>query len=69
MTHAGAKPHRHGRDLSRRSHAPAVRGHTYDQTMKNDIAVAHRLGITATTLEGILNCEKCRYISEFIVDN
>ena len=24
------------------------------ETMKNDIAMAHRLGITATTLEGIL---------------
>ena len=36
-----------GRDLLRRSH-------TMTEAMKNDIAVAQRLGITATTLEGIL---------------
>ena len=29
-------------------------GHTVTESMKNDIAVAQRLGITATTLEGIL---------------
>ena len=29
-------------------------GHTMTEAMKNDIAVAQRLGITATTLEGIL---------------
>ena len=28
--------------------------HTVTEAMKNDIAVAQRLGITATTLEGIL---------------
>ena len=32
----------------------AVCGHTVTEAMKNDIAVAQRLGITATTLEGIL---------------
>ncbi len=29
-------------------------GYTVTESMKNDIAVAQRLGITATTLEGIL---------------
>lgn len=43
-----------GRDLLRRSHVLVVCGHTMTEAMKNDIAVAHRLGITATTLEGIL---------------
>ena len=31
-----------------------VCGHSVTEAMKNDIAVAQRLGITATTLEGIL---------------
>ena len=31
-----------------------VCGHTVTEAMKNDIAVVQRLGITATTLEGIL---------------
>ena len=43
-----------GRDLLRRSHVLVVCGHTVTETMKNDIAVVQRLGITATTLEGIL---------------
>mgnify|MGYP001538927504 CR=1 FL=1 len=43
-----------GRDLLRRSHVLVVCGHTMTEAMKNDIAVAQRLGITATTLEGIL---------------
>ena len=43
-----------GRDLLRRSHVLVVCGHTMPEAMKNDIAVAQRLGITATTLEGIL---------------
>ena len=43
-----------GRDLLRRSRVLVVCGHTVTESMKNDIAVAHRLGITATTLEGIL---------------
>lgn len=42
------------RDLLRRSRVLVVCGHTVTETMKNDIAVAQRLGITATTLEGIL---------------
>ena len=43
-----------GRDLLRRSHVLVVCGHTMTEAMKNDIAVAQQLGITATTLEGIL---------------
>ena len=43
-----------GRDLLRRSHVLVVGGHTVTEAMKNDIAVAQRLGITATTLDGIL---------------
>ena len=43
-----------GRDLLCRSHVLVVCGHTVTEAMKNDIAVAQRLGITATTLEGIL---------------
>ena len=42
------------RALLRRSHVLVVCGHTMTEAMKNDIAVAQRLGITATTLEGIL---------------
>ena len=43
-----------GRDLLRRSRVLVVCGHTVTESMKNDIAVAQRLGITATTLEDIL---------------
>ena len=43
-----------GRDLLRRSHVLVVCGSISTESMKNDIAVAQRLGITATTLEGIL---------------
>ena len=56
----GAVPEEHksgidmSRDLLRRSHVLVVCGHTVTEAMKNDIAVAQRLGITATTLEGIL---------------
>ncbi|MFB0920055.1 MAG: hypothetical protein QMB62_04115, partial [Oscillospiraceae bacterium] len=42
------------RDFLRRSHVLVVCGKTVDETMKNDIAVAERLRITATTLDGIL---------------
>ena len=42
------------RNLLRRSHVLVVCGYTVTEAMKNDIAVAQRLGITATTLEGIL---------------
>lgn len=43
-----------GRDLLRRSRVLVVCGHIVTEEMKNDIAIAQRLGITATTLEGIL---------------
>lgn len=43
-----------GRDLLRRSHVLVVCGDTVDEVVKNDIAVAGRLNITATTLDGIL---------------
>lgn len=43
-----------GRDLLRRSHVLVVCGNGITEAMKNDIATAQRLGITATTLEGIL---------------
>jgi hypothetical protein len=42
------------RDLLRRSHVLVVCGDAVDESVKNDIAVAERLRITATTLDGIL---------------
>ena len=42
------------RDMLRRSHTLIVCGETVDEDVKNDIAVAGRLNITATTLDGIL---------------
>ena len=41
------------REYLRRSHVLVVCGDTVDESMKNDIAVAERLRITATTLDGI----------------
>lgn len=43
-----------GRDLLRRSHVLMVCSNEVDEDMKNDIAIAGRLNITATTLDGIL---------------
>jgi hypothetical protein len=43
-----------GRDLLRRAHVLVVCGNKADENVKSDIAVAARLGITATTLDGIL---------------
>ncbi len=43
-----------GHDLLRRAHVLVVCGSGIDETVKNDIAVAERLRITATTLDGIL---------------
>jgi hypothetical protein len=43
-----------GRDLLRRARVVVVCGRGIDEDVKNDIATAARLGITATTLEGIL---------------
>ena len=40
-----------GRDLLRRSRVLVVCGHSVTEAMKNDIAVAQRLGITATIIE------------------
>ena len=42
------------RDYLRRAHVLVVCGDTVDESMKNDIAIAERLRITATTLDGIL---------------
>jgi hypothetical protein len=42
------------RDLLRRSHVLVLCGDFVDEGVKNDIAVAGRLNITATTLDGIL---------------
>ena len=42
------------RDLLRRSHVLVVCGDGMSEDVKNDIAVAARLDITATTLDGIL---------------
>lgn len=47
-----------GRDLLRRAHVLVVCGDEVDEDMKNDIAVASRLGITATTLDGILTVKR-----------
>ena len=41
-------------DMLRRSHVLVVCGDEVDENVKNDIAVAKRLNITATTLDGIL---------------
>ena len=41
-------------DMLRRSHTLIVCGSVVDEDVKNDIAVAGRLGIAATTLEGVL---------------
>ena len=42
------------RDYLRRAHVLVVCGDRVDESMKNDIAIAERLHITATTLDGIL---------------
>ena len=42
------------RDLLRRAHVLVVCGEAVDEGVKNDIAVAARLGVTSTTLDGIL---------------
>ena len=43
-----------GRDMLRRSHVLVVCGEEISEAVKNDIATAQRLNITATTLDGIL---------------
>ena len=42
------------RDMLRRSHTLIVCGSAMDEDVKNDIAVAGRLGLAATTLDGVL---------------
>ncbi len=42
------------RDMLRRARVLVVCGSIVDESVKNDIAIAERLNITATTLEGIL---------------
>lgn len=42
------------RDMLRRSRVLVVCGDLVDENVKNDIAIAERLHITATTLDGIL---------------
>ena len=46
------------RDLLRRSHVLVVCGSISTEGMKSDVAVAQRLGITATTLDGILTVKR-----------
>ena len=43
-----------GHEMLRRSRVLVVCGDTVDEAMKADIAIAERLRITATTLDGIL---------------
>ena len=60
----GAIPEEHksgidmSRDLLRRAHVLVVCGGTVDESVKSDIAVAGRLNITATTLDGILTIKE-----------
>lgn len=46
------------RDLLRRAHVLVVCGDMVDEDVKNDIAVAGRLNIAATTLDGILTVKE-----------
>jgi hypothetical protein len=46
-----------GRDLLRRSHVLVVCGGGINEDVKNDIATAGRLNITATTLDGIMTVQ------------
>ncbi len=45
------------RDLLRRARVLVVCGRVVNEDVKNDIAIAARLGITATTLDGILTIQ------------
>ena len=47
-----------GRDLLRRAHVLVVCGGVVDESVKNNIAVAGRLKITATTLDGIMTVKE-----------
>jgi hypothetical protein len=46
------------RDMLRRCRVLIVCGDVIDENVKNDIAIAERLGVTATTLEGILTVRR-----------
>lgn len=52
------------RDLLRRSHVLVLCGSDIDEDVKNDIATAGRLNITATTLDGILAVKEHGYKKE-----
>ena len=58
LTDSVPQEHKDGLDMAkellRRSRVLVVCGDTVDEAMKNDIATAERLHITATTLDGIL---------------
>ena len=58
LSDAIPQEHKDGIDMARehlrRSHVLVVCGDTVSESMKNDIAVAERLRITAATLDGIL---------------
>ena len=45
-------------ELLRRSRVVVVCGKATDESVKTDIALAKRLGIVSTTLDGILNVDK-----------
>ncbi len=45
-------------ELLRRSRVVVVCGKATDENVKTDIALAKRLGIVSTTLDGILNVDK-----------
>ena len=51
------------RDMLRRSHVLIICGGVVDGAVKNEIAVAQRLNITATTLDGILIYKSGRRIT------
>lgn len=48
------EPYIMARDYLRRANVLVVCGSAVDEAVKNDIAMAERLRITATTLDGIL---------------
>ena len=58
LTDSIPQEHKDGLDMAkdflRRSRVLVVCGDAVDEAMKNDIAIAERLHITATTLDGIL---------------
>ena len=57
------------RDYLRRSHVLVVCGHGIDETVKNDIATAEHLRITATTLDGILTVKGQSQLKAIYKDN